>query len=56
MEGARIGAERIAWAMPDVLGKTHGDGADDEELIEATDEYRYRAGIGSRFESLQMDD
>lgn len=59
LEGARIGAERIAWAMSDVLGKgPYGVGDehdDDDDSKYMTDEYRYRAGIGSRFDSLKLE-
>nr|POE87734.1 putative transcriptional regulatory protein c15d4.02 [Quercus suber]POF00889.1 putative transcriptional regulatory protein c15d4.02 [Quercus suber] len=57
LEGARAGAERVAWAIEDVLGSEagarekgavfrDGDGA----------KMRYAAGVGSRFESLGDDD
>nr|POE54473.1 hypothetical protein CFP56_41411 [Quercus suber] len=57
LEGARAGAERIAWAIEDVLdeeARAHGkvgvfrDGGDAK--------MRYAAGVGSRFESLGEDD
>lgn len=51
LEGARVGAERVAWAIEDVLNGHQEEGRshiDDQE-------YRYGAGIGSRFVSLAAD-
>jgi hypothetical protein len=43
--------------MSDILGKgQHGEVGEDEDAAEISDEYRYRAGIGSRFESLRVED
>jgi hypothetical protein len=59
LEGARIGAERIAWAMPEIVGKGSGgvyDGENDlKEASMKSGGYRYAAGIGSRYEALEMD-
>lgn len=44
LEGARSGAERIAWALDDILGK----GRDDEEEPSRLD----FAGLGNRFAGL----
>lgn len=50
LEGARVGAERVAWAIEDVLSGHYGGG---EHINDQ--EYRYGAGIGSRFDSLVLD-
>ncbi|KAF7192450.1 hypothetical protein HII31_06225 [Pseudocercospora fuligena] len=61
LEGARLGAERIVWGLQEVLGKCQDgiggtEGCGDEEEVERPEElsgeYRFAAGIGSRFESL----
>lgn len=59
LEGARLGAERIAWGLQDFLEKW--DGVDDvcggkEVITEDSSEYRFAAGIGSRYESLAEGD
>ncbi|GAM83585.1 hypothetical protein ANO11243_015730 [Dothideomycetidae sp. 11243] len=46
LAGARVGAERIAWAIQDCLG----DDVQEEDMDAASDKYRY--GIGSRYDSL----
>lgn len=62
LEGARLGAERIVWGLEDVLNKENiggrGDGdadadSDDDEGMRR--EIRYGSGIGSRFESLEVE-
>lgn len=63
LEGARTGAERVAWAMPDVLGKAteisstnasrEVDDAGDETA--EADGWRYKIGIGSRFQALALE-
>lgn len=52
LEGARMGAERIAWAVQDRLDKVS-----EAEVGERRDSVteRYVAGLGSRFESLSME-
>lgn len=56
LEGARLGAERIVWGLKDVLrvGKEGGSGGEEDEGEGEgrSGEYRFAAGIGSRFESL----
>ncbi|RMY13399.1 hypothetical protein D0867_07468 [Hortaea werneckii] len=54
LEGARMGAERVALAMDDVLGS--GDG--DAEVIggESHAAMRYVSGLGSRYEALDFDE
>lgn len=54
LEGARMGAERIALAMDDALGS--GDG--DTEVIggESQAAMRYISGLGSRYEALDFDE
>lgn len=53
LEGARIGAERISWAIEDILGQGRRDSLVDHDLDdEGSHGYRYGAGVGSRFESL----
>jgi hypothetical protein len=55
LEGARLGAERVAWAVGELLErekKSHcNDSSDSVDEFESN-EYRYAAGIGSRFASL----
>ncbi|KAF2210491.1 hypothetical protein CERZMDRAFT_113388 [Cercospora zeae-maydis SCOH1-5] len=54
LEGARLGAERIAWGMREVLaGDEEGIGGSEGQS--AASEYRFAAGIGSRFESLAVE-
>lgn len=61
LEGARLGAERIVWGLQDVLndGEMAGedvrdeDGTSDDEGMRR--EIRYASGIGSRFESLEVE-
>ncbi|GIZ44057.1 hypothetical protein CKM354_000726600 [Cercospora kikuchii] len=59
LEGARLGAERIAWGMQDFLsgseegcGNGGGFGTGGQSCAS---EYRFAAGIGSRFESLEVE-
>jgi hypothetical protein len=79
LEGARLGAERVAWAVPGVLRRSAdgalaggrgkrgslgavdsvvGEDGEDDEKEEVRrqdgddDGYRYRVGIGSRFQAL----
>jgi len=56
LEGARVGAERVAWAIEDILDRRRDSSVDSEsdgdEVVDH--EYRYGAGIGSRYESLQI--
>lgn len=58
LEGARTGAERVAWAIEDILSQSMGKGQSGCELNhEPQDEvesqsYNYGAGKGSRFEVL----
>ena len=57
LEGARLGAERIAWALQDVLRESvEGEGASELDLSDEDMDagYRYAAGLGSRFESLDL--
>jgi hypothetical protein len=60
LEGARLGAERIAWAIGEMMERerrkssTESSGSFVDEFD--TDEYRYAAGIGSRFASLSFID
>ena len=59
LEGARLGAERIVWGLQDVLGDEHlGVSADEEgssDVAVGQSEYRFAAGIGSRYESLEVE-
>ncbi|USW58468.1 Putative L-lysine 6-monooxygenase/L-ornithine 5-monooxygenase, FAD/NAD(P)-binding domain superfamily [Septoria linicola] len=57
LEGARLGAERIAWALQDFLGKDEvtGGGSSEDEESKMGGEYRFAAGIGSRYESLEVE-
>lgn len=60
LEGARIGAERIAWAMEDILkegypeagGSKRRDSGIEVDDEEDTCSHRYQWGLGSRFEAL----
>lgn len=57
LEGARVGAERIAWAMQEYLGKDGMGGScmeEEDEEKKLGGEYRYAVGLGSRFESLGL--
>ncbi|KAK4496771.1 hypothetical protein PRZ48_012754 [Zasmidium cellare] len=51
LEGARLGAERIVWGLRDVFKE--GDVGEGDE--EDGREVRYASGIGSRFESLEVE-
>ncbi|KAG9887287.1 hypothetical protein KCU90_g19325, partial [Aureobasidium melanogenum] len=53
LAGARSGAERIAWAIEDILPKGHGRKEDDEEEDEMT--YNFMTGTGSQFCSLDCE-
>ncbi|TDZ54795.1 hypothetical protein CTRI78_v006019 [Colletotrichum trifolii] len=44
--GARAGAERVAWAIEDLISDSTGDADDDDE------EMRFVTGRGNRFDSL----
>ena len=50
LAGARGGAERIAWAMEDVVPKEN-EGSDDVDELE----YRFRTGTGGQFCSLDCE-
>ncbi|KAK6216622.1 FAD binding domain-containing protein [Colletotrichum tabaci] len=49
LAGARAGAERVAWAIEDLLPERTGDSLDDPEMNE---EMRFVTGRGNRFDSL----
>ena len=57
LEGARLGAERIAWSIGELLEDKNvrtddrPDGIGEAEIAQAA-EYRYYAGKESRFSSL----
>lgn len=53
LEGARVGAERVAWAVEDVLKERRDSLVEYASEEDGDHEYRYGAGIGSRFESLR---
>lgn len=62
LEGARLGAERIVWGLKDVLKEwdVGGPNASDEIGEKGGEqrlkrEIRYASGIGSRFESLEVE-
>lgn len=50
--GARVGAERIAWAMEEVLRDGDGGGGGGGGFVDAkeTARERYCRGVGNRFE------
>ncbi|KAI4776825.1 FAD/NAD(P)-binding domain-containing protein [Aureobasidium sp. EXF-3400] len=52
LAGARSGAERIAWAIEDILPKEDGQ-TEDEEEDEMT--YNFKTGTGSQFCSLDSE-
>lgn len=52
LEGARMGAERVAWALHDMLGSEMKRTADDPTGEQDDMDNAYHAGIGSRFASL----
>jgi hypothetical protein len=55
LEGARVGAERVVWGLERMLGlEGGGGGEEDEEEEEDLGAYRFAAGIGSRFERLEV--
>lgn len=55
LEGARTGAERVAWAIEDVLNRRHASPEGDVGGVDDNDQrYRYEVGIGSRFASLEQ--
>lgn len=63
LEGARLGAERIVWGLKDVLkeGDLGAGGGSDPDAERSDDEemrreIRYASGIGSRFESLEVEE
>lgn len=61
LEGARLGAERIVWGLQDVFKQGEGGqvggggGGGEQEEEEDQSELRYASGIGSRFESLEVE-
>lgn len=56
LEGARLGAERIVWGLQDVFGQSElGREGGESEGEEDRREVRYASGIGSRFESLEVE-
>lgn len=58
LEGARLGAERVVWGLQDVLGEdcVTPDCAEDAEPADGHGgRQRYAAGIGSRFEALDLE-
>lgn len=52
LEGARMGAERVAWALEDIFGKRKGCDSDNSDVEEDDMGNAYHAGVGSRFASL----
>lgn len=50
LEGARLSAERIAWAIDEMMGET-SDVAE-EHVASDKRRHRYLAGIGSRYDQL----
>ncbi|GAB7356863.1 hypothetical protein MBLNU459_g7733t1 [Dothideomycetes sp. NU459] len=50
LEGARVGAERVAWAIEEILSGQNCRYSEDRQAMDES--YRYNAGIGSRFDSL----
>lgn len=52
LEGARLGAERIVWAIDELLGGSEGVAEEGEEIAGHDYRHRYAAGIGSRFDRL----
>lgn len=58
LEGARVGAERVAWAVEDVLSPRRDSlgSVINGKYGDGDEHYRYGAGIGSRFASLAQDE
>lgn len=54
LEGARLGAERVAWGVEGVLGYRGGDC--EEEVGRDDGVERYVEGIGSKYEGLRDED
>ncbi|KAG9738506.1 hypothetical protein KCU86_g9722, partial [Aureobasidium melanogenum] len=54
LAGARSGAERIAWAIEDILPKGDGRKEDDEEKKDEM-KYNFKTGRGSQFRSLDCE-
>ncbi len=53
LEGARLGAERITWAIEDLLGTQEARGNTDDGSVSR---YYYEAGIGSRYNVIVEDE
>lgn len=51
LEGARLSAERIAWAI-DAMLESGSDGAAEQRGSDEDHRHRYLAGIGSRYDQL----
>lgn len=60
LEGARLGAERVAWGMEEMFGKDEGEG-DEEGGLGMKDEGGVKklrecfCGLGNRYAGLEMD-
>lgn len=50
LEGARLSAERIAWAIEEIFDGHSGSEGEDDSFDEQ--KHRYFAGIGSRYDQL----
>ena len=53
LEGARLGAERIAWAIED---KLRSEQEQSESSVEGVARRRYADGIGSKFDGLRLEE
>lgn len=58
LEGARLGAERIAWGLDDVLGGLKKEGNHDEDDREQLVSSRFKkcfCGLGNRYAELDTE-
>lgn len=56
LEGARLGAERVAWALEETLGKSKGDDgeAEKEESSASSTLLKSFCGLGNRYAGLSL--
>lgn len=57
LDGARLGAERIAWAVGQLLDKSRGQSiANASRMRDQDDQTRYVNGVGNKFDSLSLNE
>ncbi|KAL2008013.1 hypothetical protein VTN00DRAFT_7995 [Thermoascus crustaceus] len=54
LEGARLGAERVAWALEETLGKGKGDEKAEEESSASSTLLKSFCGLGNRYAGLSL--